>query len=403
MLKSKTTIALAIIFSLTLIGFVNSIQADSITSIGPGPGSENYLFTGDIHYGHVLLEVPFDIVYWYIKGPDDEGHYGTVVDIDFGDGTATDSDFSYTFNEGSTSGEEYKITAYVYSGNNEILEDFYTVGVWTPADEVITTPDELTITDDIKIGDYYEFVVEASSASSNYVFSDVEVQVNGKKVAERVFTDAANLSLNVAGIIPENVGASITVTVIAKGGIKSTLAGRLVPAGIIIFALEKTWEGMLKGTVEGECKCPDDDDPLDSAESTYTCTDPNTKYKFHNLTKVKWFAVDGPLLCSGGGRKTLNNGRYSFVNKVPFGYDIILTLSSTDLHVHTRYDEYYNKLPDKNLICVYNKVKNIGKIGKVILKKVPYSWGGGRDRNFYPLPETESDPCLIPYNERIKL
>ncbi len=197
-------------------------------------------------------------------------------------------------------------------------------------------------------------------------------------------------------------GAGLTVILRAKGTINTATATRLLgPASLIVFTMEVTWTGMLVGTLEGECQCANDDNSLDSALATYECGDPAVRYRFQNRTSVKWYPTDKKFLSFGGSRLTLNNGRYSFVNKVPFGYDIIVTVDSKDLHVHTRYDEYFNERPAKKLICYYSSVRHIGKIGKVFLKKIPYEWGGGMDQNFYLIPHTVKDPCTIPINKRV--
>ena len=59
---------------------MDDTHADSITHIGPSSGSSNYGFTGDMYYGQVSLEVPYDIVYWYVKSPGDTSQYGVKIE-----------------------------------------------------------------------------------------------------------------------------------------------------------------------------------------------------------------------------------------------------------------------------------------------------------------------------------
>lgn len=83
------------------------------------------------------------------------------------------------------------------------------------------------------------------------------------------------------------------------------------------------------------------------------------------------------------------------------GYDIELTIESFDLHEHTRYDENWNALPKQNLVCVYKQIYKIGKIGTVILKKIPITMGDGYMKDLEPFPIFATDPCLIPRADRI--
>ncbi len=388
-----------------LLFLVNSSYAIEFEYIGHSSGSNVYGFTGDTLYGQANFDEPYSVVYWYVDKIGDDKPW-TLISTDNGNGIVKGSYFSHTFDEGSTSGEGYEITALVYAANGvDINQESYNVVILTPPEEVITVPDELEILDDIKIGDAYAFKGQLSSNNSGYKFSDGKIKVDGVETAVQILEESAKLAFNYTGIIPENVGVSgggLTVYLWAKGTITTQVVTRLLgPTAVIAFTMEVTWRGMLVGTLEGTCTCADDDNPLDTGIAIYECGDPAVRYRFQNRTSVRWYPVD-KFLSFGGSRVTLNNGRYSFVNKVPMGYDIIVTVISKDLHVHTRYDEYFNELPAKKLICYYSSVRHIGKIGKVFLKKIPYDMGGGRDQDFSLVPHTVKDPCTIPKSKRVK-
>lgn len=167
-----------------LLFLVNSSHAIEIDYIGPSSGSLNYGFTGDTLYGQAHFDEPYSVVYWYVDKIGD-GKPWTLISTDYGNGTDPVSYFSHTFDTGSTSGEEYEITAYVYAANGvDIIQDSYNVGIWTQPDEIITMPDELTITDDIKLGDSYAFRFEASSSDSDYVLTEAKVEVDGVEIVD---------------------------------------------------------------------------------------------------------------------------------------------------------------------------------------------------------------------------
>ena len=70
---------------------------------------------GDSHTANFSTSSAYSSVYWYVKTPSDTSAYGTTVEIDQGDGSATTADMTYTFPTG-TSGN-YQIMAYVYGGD----------------------------------------------------------------------------------------------------------------------------------------------------------------------------------------------------------------------------------------------------------------------------------------------
>ncbi len=177
-----------------LLYLVNSSHAIEVDYIGPSSGSLNYGFTGDTLYGQAHFDEVYSKVYWYVDKVGD-GKPWTLISTDYGNGTDPVSYFSHTFDTGSKSGEEYEITAYVYAVNGvDINQDSYTVGIWTPAEEVITVPDELEITDDIKIGDTYAFRGQLRSSDSRYTFTDGKIEVDGVETAVQILEEAAKLA-----------------------------------------------------------------------------------------------------------------------------------------------------------------------------------------------------------------
>ncbi len=245
-------ISAVLVFSVTVDAAIN------VDSVDPESSYDNYIWTGSTQYSRAEFNEPFGIVYWYVRGPGETGS-GTLGHIDYGDGTSKSSQFKHTFNSGSTSGKEYEITAYVYphsdAADQSVDWDSYTLGVFTPFDEVVTVPDELTIEDDIKLNDYYAFDVDASSSDSNYVITEIEVYVNGTLHTSRSFSDASSASVSTAGFLSADAGSTISVKGLIKGYVKSKFAVLLTPVGIA-GVLDVTWRGMLKGTIHGKCWCP---------------------------------------------------------------------------------------------------------------------------------------------------
>ena len=364
-----------------------SVTADAINveSVGPESSYDNYLFAGSTQYSRAEFDEPYHSVYWYVKGPGETG-FGTLAAIDQGDGTSTVSTFSHTFNSGSTSGKEYEITAYVYPENGAVDWDSYTLDVWTPADEVITVPDELTITDDIKIGDSYTFTAEASSTSNNYVIDEIEVFVDGVSVLSQSFSEGETISAPVSGSLPITAGSQMGVVLKIKGPLKK--AGKT----LVRWIVKREFEAALVGIIEGYCQCFEDLDSLDNRPKVgYVCTnDSGSQKKTHtrrNKTLVKW-SITGKSEVG----ETDDLGHYVFDN-VPLGHDITMWLQGDDLHWHG------DTLAGEELqhrICKYEEDTNVGSLGKVILGLVPT---GKRylGHNFLESPTNTYDPCDGPY------
>lgn len=271
---------LTIVISAVLVFYGTADAAINVDSVGPESSYDNYIFTGSTQYSRAEFNEPFGTVYWYVKGPGETG-FGTLVYTDYGDGTSESSQFSHSFNSGSTSGEEYEITAYVYpvsdADDQSVDWDSYTLGVFTPLREVFMVPDELTITDDIKLNDYYAFNVDVSSSDSNYLIESIEVYVGGTLNTARSFSDVSSASVSAAGFVSSNAGSTLSIKGVIKGMIKSRFARLLTPGGIVA-TLDVTWRGMLRGTIFGNCWCPSDNVVLGGGTSHYTCSDPNTTY-----------------------------------------------------------------------------------------------------------------------------
>ena len=250
---------LTIVISAVLVFSGTADAAINVDSVGPESSYDNYIFTGSTQYSRAEFNEPFGTVYWYIRGPGETG-FGTLVYTDYGDGTSKSSQFSHTFSKGSTSGEEYEITVYVYplsdAADQSVDWDSYTVGIFTPFEEIIMGPDELEITNDIKLNDYYAFNVDVSSSDSNYVIRSIEVYVDETLQITHSFSDVSSASVSAAGFLDSNAGPTIGVKGKIKAAIKSQLVRRLLTVGAIVGHLDVTWQGMLRGTIHGRCWCP---------------------------------------------------------------------------------------------------------------------------------------------------
>ncbi len=80
----------------------------------------------------VITEIPYDVIYWYVKAPGDTSYYGTNKVTAWGDGAARRSTFTYDFPLGdgndNTTGAYYQIGALVHRSDNEIK--WYSYEVW---------------------------------------------------------------------------------------------------------------------------------------------------------------------------------------------------------------------------------------------------------------------------------
>ncbi|MDE0020861.1 MAG: hypothetical protein OXT69_05725 [Candidatus Poribacteria bacterium] len=98
---------------------------DASTGLSSSDGSYT-ASAGGTHEVNLVADGPYSQVYWYVKAPGDTG-YGTQVEIDNGDGAASDASLSYTFP--SDASGEYTITAYIYRSDLSVYEESYTVTI----------------------------------------------------------------------------------------------------------------------------------------------------------------------------------------------------------------------------------------------------------------------------------
>lgn len=182
-------------------------------------------------------------------------------------------------------------------------------------------PDELTITDDIKIGDSYGFVVEASSSSSNYVIDEIEVFVDGVSVVSHSVYGVASTSINASGILAAPAGDTMTVRADVKG--KIIKGGGKIIAAIL---LKQAWRAILRTSMWGDCECADDNNPLDNKEDLpFWCwIEDDSQGQWVKDTRFNTTIVEYEVLKANNffikkKRKEFTNdaGRYIFTNKVP--------------------------------------------------------------------------------------
>lgn len=85
----------------------------------------------------LITEIPYDVIYWYVKEPGDTSSYGTNVQTDWGDGATKRATMTYPFpddvddpttTDKNETGVYYEIGAFVYRSDDEI--DWHTYKVW---------------------------------------------------------------------------------------------------------------------------------------------------------------------------------------------------------------------------------------------------------------------------------
>ncbi len=387
---------LLIVISAVLLFSVTADAAISVDYVGPDSSYDNYLFAGATQYSRADFNQPYGVARWYVRPPDAE--YGTLVYTDSGDGMSQSSQFRHTFDTGSTAGSNYEISVEVFpiSGQEDpevaldIDVDSYTLGVWTHPDEVITTPDELTITDDIKIGDSYAFNVDVTSSSSNYVIDKVEVLVDGVLVASQNYDDVESATTIVSGNLSASAGTTMSVKVNIWGELKKL--GK--------WGLERAWNGVLRGTITGFCECRKDGDSLGYDPSfPYTCQEESqiVKKTRRNRTRVRW-SVLSPGVSEEGTTATDTDGTYEFQGVVPFGHAITMWIRGDDLHWHG--DTFAGEEPQLR-ICKYEDNEYLKPVGIVlanipVISQFPLKWVQ-REWVYSDNPVATYDPCDDPY------
>ncbi len=76
--------------------------------------SDDTVTTGETHEYKLVTETPFYWVGWYVKAPWETSDLGTFITSEAGDGTKTESTFSYAFPSGSMHTGDFLITAVIY-------------------------------------------------------------------------------------------------------------------------------------------------------------------------------------------------------------------------------------------------------------------------------------------------
>lgn len=76
--------------------------------------SDDTASTGETHEYTLITETPYYWVGWYVKAPWETGDLGTFITSEDGDGTKTESTFSYSFPSGSMHTGNFLITAVIY-------------------------------------------------------------------------------------------------------------------------------------------------------------------------------------------------------------------------------------------------------------------------------------------------
>ncbi len=76
--------------------------------------SDDSASTGETHSYRLVTETPYYWVGWYVKAPWESSDRGTFITDELGDGTKTESTFSYTYPSGSMHTGDFLITAVIY-------------------------------------------------------------------------------------------------------------------------------------------------------------------------------------------------------------------------------------------------------------------------------------------------
>ena len=389
--------AIALLFSGNVVH-----AAITVNYVGPDSAYTDNLTTGYTQCSRAEFNQPYGIVYWYVKDPGETG-LGTVADIDYGDGTSTISYFDYTFNNGSTTGKAYEITAYVYpmpdAKDASVNDASYTVKVWTPFQDAVTV--SKSVSDEMRVGDAYAFSIDSTTPNKNYAITGIKVYVDGSLIVSKDYDDEERVTPLVTGYLGTDVDPSVSVSVNVFGKIKEfagQAAGKSGRSGgksgrasksVGKYLVEKAWEIVLRGTVAGYCRCDGDRKPsrdaLDNKRIPYSCVSSSKTEHHDNSTFVIWDA--GSKGGNGGPYETQDNGFYTTGRTVPFGYHVEVTLESDDLHLHGQNQE--------GRICEYKASRWLRDFGKVkwFVGPIPWAWSGKMVLDFDVLPHTVTDPC----------
>ncbi len=87
-------------------------------------------YPGEAHEYRLVTEAPYYYVNWYVKAPWETSERGSYIGSDSGDGTTTESTFSYTFPSGAMHTGDFLITAVIYRWSDmSEYEETYTATV----------------------------------------------------------------------------------------------------------------------------------------------------------------------------------------------------------------------------------------------------------------------------------
>ena len=85
---------------------------------------------GEAHEYRLITDAPYYYVYWYVKAPWETSERGSYIESDSGNGTTTESTFSYTFPSGAMHTGDFLITAVIYRWSDmSEYEETYTATV----------------------------------------------------------------------------------------------------------------------------------------------------------------------------------------------------------------------------------------------------------------------------------
>ena len=308
-----------------LIAATSESLAITITTMSPYSGSSYDAVVGDSHTAYVATDVPYVRVDWYVDG--------VFKESDSGNGSATQAYFTYTFNSGSTTGQQHEVKAYAYGQGSAYDTDFYDVTVWSDLEDV-STPSK-SVSNEMEVNGSYSVSFSMSTPNSNYRITHAEVWVDGSQVASQNYSEVTSATINASGSLGLSVGAILTVELKFTWKISGTT--------IALYVARYLWNVAVRSEITGTCTCSTDDNALDNGTFTYSGT------SYDNSTAVEWDAASG-----GNNAKTTSIwGTYAFTN-VPCGYYIIMSVSSIDTHIH-----------GSQLVktCFYDDERSVGPVG----------------------------------------
>lgn len=349
---------MAILITLLVLTSIKS-EADTITITKYEPYYGSYdEIAGDLHTAYVETDQPYGSIDWYVDGVYQTTHSG--------DGMSKSATFDYTFNTGSTTGSSYEIRARAYPASGTHDDDSYNVTVWTDLADV-STPSR-SVSDEMEVNGSYAISFSLVTPNSNYVITSARVWVNGSQVASQSYDDVTSATIDATGSLDSNVGqvVSVQVSFVGKLAIKA-----------ILLTVAQTWQAAVRSTIHGDCTCWDDGNALDNHHFRAS----NGNY-YDNSTTVKW---DAGSQGGSNSRPTSPSGTYTFQD-VPCGYNIEMTVTSTDYHLHGS----GANLPLKK--CTYSHTESLGQVGDTLWSTGIHWETDTKEKNFVLQPASAEDP-----------